>query len=67
MRRMPMFRLEIDTDNAAFSPWTTEVARLLRVAAARVERGGDTEGSFRDTNGNTVGVWSIDPVDEEDD
>jgi len=60
-----MFRLEIDTDNAAFYPWTTEVARLLRVAAARIDRSGDTDGSLRDTNGNTVGVWSIDPVDEE--
>jgi hypothetical protein len=60
-----MFRLEIDTDNDAFYPWTTEVARLLRLAADRIDRSGDCEGYLRDVNGNSVGCWSIDPVDAE--
>lgn len=61
-----MFRLEIDTDNDAFSPWTTEVVRLLRQAADKIEARGTTEGYFRDTNGNTCGCWSIDPIEQED-
>lgn len=61
-----MFRLEIDTENDAFYPWTTEVARLLRLAAEDIENNGSTDGSFRDVNGNAVGVWSIDPIDAED-
>jgi hypothetical protein len=61
-----MFRLEIDTDNAAFFPWTTEVARLLRLAAERIDRNGSCEGYLKDINGNSVGCWSIDPVDAED-
>ena len=61
-----MFRLEIDTDNDAFYPWTTEVARLLRKAAADIDANGTTEGYFRDTNGNTCGCWSIDPIEPED-
>lgn len=60
-----MFRLEIDTDNDAFRPWKTEVARLLRLAAERISRSGDDEGYLRDVNGNSVGCWSTDPVDAE--
>jgi hypothetical protein len=52
-----MFRLEIDTDNDAFYPWTTEVARLLRKAAQDIAENGTTEGYFRDANGNTCGSY----------
>jgi hypothetical protein len=61
-----MFRLEIDTDNDAFNPWYSEVARLLRQLADTLDSDGGTEGSFRDINGNTVGIWSIDPIDTPD-
>lgn len=53
-----MFRLEIDCSNAAFEgdnkPF--EVARLLRVAALRVESGDCSEFPIKDFNGNKVGV-----------
>ena len=51
------FILEINCDNAAFdeSP-ATEVARIVRNAAERVEEG-IWPGNLRDSNGNTVGSF----------
>jgi len=62
-----MFRLEIDDSLPTVCPWTTEVAKYLRSLAAAIEATGDTEGDFRDSLGNCVGVWSIDPVDTPED
>lgn len=54
-----MFKLEIDTDNAAFDVNVfREVAHLLRVAAVEVEKGADF-GQLRDANGNKVGVYRL--------
>lgn len=57
---MPRWTLELEISNAAFDDApATEIARLLRETAARVE---DGEGAFercrlRDYNGNTVGSF----------
>lgn len=55
-----MFRLEIETSNVAFDDGpASEIARILRDLAGRVERDGVPErGDFwilRDANGNRVG------------
>jgi hypothetical protein len=55
-----MFRLELETDNAAFQPqWGAEVARILREVADTVEPIGfrPDGGNLRDINGNLAGYW----------
>jgi hypothetical protein len=56
------FKINIKTDNAAFSKEEggphAEVARLLREVAERVENGEDY-GSVMDINGNSVGRWTL--------
>lgn len=50
-----MFRLLIETDNAAFDDHpATEIARILRETADKMERGNFIN-KLRDVNGNTVG------------
>lgn len=67
-----MFSLSFRTDNAAFcapddskfpeidgrAATATEVARILREVAKRLERG-ELEGAARDLNGNTVGAFEL--------
>jgi hypothetical protein len=57
------FKLDIQCDNAAFEEPATEIARVLREAATRIEGGELPEGSgggkLRDSNGNTVGGWAV--------
>ena len=54
----PIFLLEIRTSNDAFWPDPlTELARLLRAVAQRMESG-EQEGVIRDLNGNSVGHFS---------
>ncbi len=64
-----MFKLEVSTDGAAFADQATgegldryqarlEILKIVGAAAARIEDG-ETEGSCRDSNGNTVGSWSL--------
>lgn len=56
-----MFKLTIKTTNAAFDgtyAQREETARILRNAATRVALG-DTEGSLRDVDGNTVGSFGL--------
>lgn len=55
------FTLTIDSGNAAVvdAGWEAEVARLLRDAAAQVERG-QLGNVLRDYNGNVVGSFSTD-------
>lgn len=56
-----MFKLEIQTGNAAFegSSLEEEIGRILYTVADRVQRGGNQSGLCKDLNGNTVGEWSI--------
>ncbi len=60
-----MFKLEFATDNAAFeSAPESEVARILREIADRIEGAGSARGltiggKVADENGNTVGKWSL--------
>lgn len=65
---LPMFKLEIQTDNAAFGDVAEgdrerEIARILRTIAATLEAEARNpeaaEGVARDINGNRVGAWSI--------
>lgn len=56
------FRMEIETDNAAFTEEGAdglgEVARILRLVADAIEAGQLT-GSPRDINGNKVGSYHM--------
>lgn len=61
---MKMFTVEIDTGNAAFDDTlATEVARLLREAARRVQMEGDgllgQPAWLYDANGNRVGHFVL--------
>lgn len=57
-----MFRLTIETENAAFEETpASEIARILRGLAEKLERDGVPDGPdncwrLRDVNGNTVGT-----------
>jgi hypothetical protein len=56
------FSLFITADNAAFgdsdAECCAELARILRETADKLELGQDT-GRLRDSNGNTVGRYSV--------
>lgn len=59
------FRLQFDTDNAAFDgeELGAEIARILYAIANDVNErspGDIVEGVARDINGNHVGTWSHD-------
>lgn len=55
------FRLDIECENAAFTPnHEPEIARLLAIARDQVMRG-EIESSLYDVNGNRVGEWSLVP------
>lgn len=52
------FRVEIETDNAAFGDEKGELARILRRLADRLDDGADRGRCF-DLNGNVVGRWAL--------
>lgn len=58
-----MFKLEIETDNAAFEDGgNEELARILRKLADRITFGTydeDDNGALLDINGNKVGDWEL--------
>jgi len=61
-----MFRIEIETSNAAFVEQPgAELGAILEALATRVREdlGSENEahGQLRDTNGNTVGMWDYTP------
>lgn len=63
-----MFSLQFSMANEAFDEPATEIARILRHVARRVENGelpdGDDTGfgmPVKDINGNTVGQWKVTP------
>ena len=61
-----MLRVKIDTDNDAFAgDGASEVARLLRLIAQRIE-GGALDGSVRDINGNKCGSFDLRLEQEQD-
>jgi hypothetical protein len=57
------FKLEFETDNAAFEEGDcpeVEIVRILRdVAATVADLDGTKSGNVVDSNGNTVGSWSL--------
>ncbi len=64
-----MFRLEIETGDAAFEENEAaqrEIARILREVAESVEgwsgyASAEYSGRIKDVNGNTVGTWQYTP------
>ncbi len=53
-------KIEIEMSNAAFEEApASELARILRELANRVEGDGDELGLIRDINGNTVGKFEV--------
>jgi hypothetical protein len=57
-----MFKLEFDTDNAAFEDKenkVAEVATILLNIRGRVLNG-YTDGKVMDSNGNGIGYWGMD-------
>lgn len=54
-----MFKLEFDTDTAAFDSGAAdvEIDRILRRVSYAV-RLGEVYGALLDINGNTIGQWS---------
>ena len=61
-----MFKLEIDTGNAAFDGGACreEVARILREAADQVETGVSNQSGIYDINGNRCGSFRLDHTQE---
>ena len=55
-----MFKLEFKTDNSAFSDGNMEyeIKRILVAIGNRVDCG-NTSGSIRDINGNTIGTYEL--------
>jgi hypothetical protein len=51
-------KLEIDMDNSAFERHVDgELAKCLNQVVEKVQS--QSEGKIRDSNGNTVGSWSV--------
>ena len=66
-----MFKIEINTDGAAFEDACAEIGRLLRETADRFAEMGPVStgvaGSLRDINGNACGTWEYAREGGEDD
>lgn len=66
---MARYTITIDTDNAAFGDTDyeaqREVADILRKLADRLDND-DVRSPLRDSNGNTVGLFTISPTPEND-
>lgn len=59
----PMFRLEFDINNDAFAEDPQAmIAATLKEVAARVGYG-QKAGTIQDVNGNTIGMFGVDPSD----
>ena len=61
---MPKFTLEINMDNASFETCPAgELAECLSQVVEKLGLSGNkpevAEGKIKDSNGNTVGTWSI--------
>jgi nitrogen fixation-related uncharacterized protein len=58
---MGKFQLFFSTDNAAFDDLDSEVVRILRETADRIEREGtpDMFRTIHDINGNDVGRYAV--------
>ena len=54
-----LVRIEITCETAAFDDFpATELGRILRGLAGRIERDGSTQETLYDINGNAVGVFT---------
>lgn len=65
---MTRLEVEIESSNAAFSDGNApEECALILLGVAQKLRGGYESGSLLDTNGNTVGRWTLQQEDDDDD
>ena len=55
-----MLKIEFNTDNAAFSDdLEMETVAILERITNTIKEGFRRDGTIRDTNGNTIGSWSL--------
>lgn len=59
------FKLEFSTANAAFEDNLEMESHYIVLGVAEAIREGRRSGKVRDTNGNTVGEWSLTSEDED--
>lgn len=59
------FKLEFSTSNAAFEDNLEMESHYIVLGVAEAIREGRRSGKVRDTNGNTVGEWSLTSEDED--
>jgi hypothetical protein len=52
-------KIEIDMDNSAFEDNPNELSEILADLAGSLKYRKFNDGSIRDSNGNTVGSWSV--------
>ena len=58
-------RIEFHTDNAAFEDYRTlEIADILKDIAEIINNNYETEGVIRDFNGNRIGTWTTNGINE---
>ena len=57
MTNKGVFRLTVDMDNAAFEDNPNELTDILEQAIKKIKEG-NTTAKLKDTNGNTVGVYT---------
>jgi hypothetical protein len=53
------FKLEIDMDNSAFQDNPNELSEILADLAGLLKHRKFNDGFIKDSNGNTVGSWSV--------
>lgn len=56
---MKMFELNIELENAAFEDDSSELSRILKELADKLDQGSTEPGSVRDINGNKVGTYKF--------
>lgn len=54
-----MFELNIELENAAFEDDSSELSRILKELADKLDQGSTEPGSVRDINGNKVGTYKF--------
>ena len=59
------FKIEFECDNAAFSEYPqAECVRILNDITDKLTYNGQTDGIIFDVNGNRIGQWCLDMVED---
>lgn len=61
-----MFTMRFTTLDQASHDWRKEIARILRDVAASVDEKGHVGGPVHDSDGNRIGAWRYERVDNDD-